>query len=329
MPNAGRLTEDPCVSVLLLEAGPDFTGAKAPDGMLSANPARIIHNPTYHFPDLKATRTSTQERALLWRGRGTGGCSNINGQLALRGLPEDFDWWDAQLGGGSGWAWKDMAAFHSKLENDADFGQEGHHGSEGPTPLVRIPEKLWGHVDCALRDAARNAGHPSTADSNSEDPHGISGYAMNATATVTTATTITGTTTGTATHTTRRATAADCYIDPVRHRPNLHIRGDTLVARVLFSSQDGKVQARGVETSSGSVLKASREVLLCCGAVHSPCVLQRSGVGPRDVLDGLNIPVVADLPVGIGLQVGVSLLLLSNIEPFECCYASLVAVVCL
>jgi choline dehydrogenase len=102
---AARLTEDPSIHVLLLESGTDYPAESAPEAMRSANPARIIHNPQYHYPNLTASRTDLQPPSLFWRGRGAGGSSSINGQLALRGIPSDFDGWNDKLGGDAGWGY--------------------------------------------------------------------------------------------------------------------------------------------------------------------------------------------------------------------------------
>src|SRR5205809_6261674 len=102
---AARLSEDPSTQVLLLEAGPDYRTADAPDAMFSANPFTLLtqsEHERFHWPDLKARRSRLQEPQLYWRGRGLGGSSAMNGQIAIRGTPEDYDWWAKQ--GCAGWS---------------------------------------------------------------------------------------------------------------------------------------------------------------------------------------------------------------------------------
>src|SRR4051812_8548377 len=179
-PLAARLTEDPAVSVLLLEAGPDWRAADAPAAMRTPNPYAIL-DPAYarfHWPALMARRTAQQEPRPYWRGRGLGGSSAMNSQLAIRALPDDFDRWAAA--GCSGWAWDDVLPAHQRLEDDRDFGDRPYHGRGGPIPIRRLPEAAWGAVDHALAEAATAAGEPWTDDHNAPGSTGVSPYALNA-----------------------------------------------------------------------------------------------------------------------------------------------------
>ncbi len=270
---AARLSEDPTTNVLLLEAGPDWRAADAPDAVRSLNPGTVITDRRFadlRYPSLLARRTTEQEPAVLWRGRGMGGSSTVNGILAIRALPEDHDDW-----GIDGWRWDDLLACYRRLEHDHDFAGDPWHGADGPLPIMRMPQDRWGAVDHALATAAGDAGHGWCADHNAPSGSGVSPYAVNADPA-----------------TESRVTTNDAYLEPFRDRPNLEIRGDALVDRVLFEGGD----AVGVRVRLDGEWTDVRggEVVLCAGAVHSPAILLRSGIGP-------GLP-VANLPVGRHLQ---------------------------
>ena len=117
---AARLSEDPAIRVLLLEAGRDFRTAETPHHLRIPNPLRAIGDDNYRYPKLLARRTERQEPKLLWRGRAIGGSSTINGQIAIRGIPEDFEDWASM--GATGWDWEACLPYFRKLETDMDFG---------------------------------------------------------------------------------------------------------------------------------------------------------------------------------------------------------------
>ena len=117
---AARLSEDPAIRVLLLEAGRDFRTAETPEHIRIPNPLRAIGDDNYRYPKLLARRTERQEPKLLWRGRAIGGSSTINGQIAIRGIPDDFEDWARE--GAAGWGWDDVLPYFCKLESDGDFG---------------------------------------------------------------------------------------------------------------------------------------------------------------------------------------------------------------
>src|SRR4051794_25605563 len=258
---AARLTEDPATSVLLLEAGPDYRAAEQPEVMKSLNPFNIIAVPAYdeyQYPGLLARRSEKQAPRLYWRGRGLGGSSAINGMIAIRAMPEDLDEW-AELGC-EGWAWRDVLPAFNRLEADQDYGDQPYHGAAGPTPIFRMPQEQWGPVDKALRDAALALGYGWTDDLNSPDAMGVMPYPING-------------------RQGQRVSTNDAYLDAARGRPNLTIQGDALVDTVLFEGE----RAVGVRVRIGGEGTEARgkEIILAAGAGHSPCILQRSGVGPR------------------------------------------------
>jgi choline dehydrogenase len=275
---AARLSEDPAIRVLLLEAGRDFRTAETPEHIRIPNPLRAIGDDNYRYPKLLARRTERQEPKLLWRGRAIGGSSTINGQIAIRGIPDDFEDWAAL--GARGWGWSDVLPYFRKLETDVDFGDKPYHGDSGPIPVYRAPVEAWGHADRALMKAAIALGYGWCADHNAPEGTGASPYAINS-------------------RNGLRISTNDGYLEPARGRTNLTVVGNAVVDVLQF--EGNRAHANGVRVTVGGerhTVRARREVLLCAGAIHSPAVLQRSGIGPAAVLKSLGIAVVADRPAG-------------------------------
>jgi len=275
---AARLSEDPAIRVLLLEAGRDFRTAETPEHIRIPNPLRAIGDDNYRYPRLLARRTERQEPKLLWRGRAIGGSSTINGQIAIRGIPDDFEDWAND--GAAGWGWNDVLPYFCKLESDGDFGNAPYHGRTGPIPVYRAPIDDWGYVDRALRKAAIGLGYGWCEDHNAPEGTGASPYAINSRQGL-------------------RISTNDGYLEPARGRPNLTIVGNAVVDTLSF--EGNRAHANGVHVrvnGENRSVRARREVLLCAGAIHSPAILQRSGIGPRAVLARLGIDVLADRPVG-------------------------------
>ena len=278
---AARLSEDARHRVLLLEAGQDLRTADTPEHIQIPNPMRAIGDDDFRWPQLMARRTERQEPRLLWRGRAMGGSSTINGQIAIRAVPDDLDRWAAQ--GCTGWDWAAMLPHFCKLETDKDFGSAPYHGDSGPIPVYRAPIDDWGNVDRALRDASLALGYGWCEDHNAPTGTGASPYAINSVAG-------------------RRVSTNDGYLEPARGRANLHIVGHALVECVVL--EGNRPHASGVRVVVGGQVhtpRAQREVILCAGAIHSPAILQRSGIGPAVLLERLGIPVRAGLPVGENL----------------------------
>ncbi len=269
--------------VLLLEAGPDYRSAEMPEAWRSPNPLPAILAPeesgSLVWPDLLSSRTDAQEPRLYWRGRGAGGSSSINGQIAIRPPREDFDDWAAL--GCPGWGWDEVLPYFCRLENDEAFGSAPYHGDSGPIPIYRMPRERWGAVYNALAMAAMEAGFAWADDLNAPGATGVSPYPINS-------------------RDSRRVSTNDGYLEPSRSNPNLTIRGDALVNRILF---DGD-RAIGVEIVAGDsvVQEYADDVVLSAGVIHSPAILMRSGIGPADHLRELGIDIVVDLPVGEGMQ---------------------------
>jgi choline dehydrogenase len=278
---AARLSEDPAHRVLLLEAGQDLRTATTPEHIRIPNPMRAIGDDDFRWPKLLARRTERQQPILLWRGRAMGGSSTINGQIAIRAVPDDLDRW--ARAGCTGWSWDEMLPYFNRLETDKNFPDAPYHGDRGPIPVYRAPIPDWGDVDRSLRAAALALGYGWCEDHNAPVGTGVSPYAINSEAGL-------------------RISTNDGYLEPARGRDNLHIVGHALVDTIIF--EGNRLHASGVRVRIGGEKHATRarhEVILCAGAIHSPAILQRSGIGPAALLERLSIPVRADLPVGENL----------------------------
>ena len=274
---ATRVSEDPAKSVLLLEAGPDYTEfehwpTELRDGTRQeASAAGARFNWSY-----RATGTAEQDAPMeIARGRVMGGSGAVNGQVFLRGLPEDYDSWAQQ--GNDQWSFANVLPYFRKLESDADV-RDDFHGSEGPIPVVRASLETWHPFQQAFMAACASLGFPETRDMNHPSSTGFGAAPMNNPAGV-------------------RMSCALAYLSAARHRLNLTIRSDVLARRVRIH---GKV-AVGVEVeSNGEVFTVlGREIVLSTGGIASPQLLMLSGVGPASHLAELGIPLVQDLP-GVG-----------------------------
>jgi len=275
---AARLSESAANNVLLLEAGPDFRSADRPEAMKIPNPFGIIKKPEfsqYRYDDLYAKPNAYQEPKRYWRGRGVGGSSIMNGQIAIRGMLEDYDEWAAQ--GCAGWSGTEVLPYLNKLETDCDFGDKPYHGSSGPLPVYRAPLETWGPVDLALREAALALGYPWAEDCNAPGATGVSPYPINS---------ING----------ERVSTNDAYLEPARGRANLTILGGVLVDRLVIEGP----RATGVHAIVEGQRREfqGREIILSAGAIHSPTILMRSGIGPAAHLQSMGIPMRIDSPVG-------------------------------
>ena len=269
---AARVSEDASRSVLLLEAGPYYpTTEQMPADLLDGNDnSYFAHDWNY-----EAATNVAGRMVHLPAGRVVGGSSAVNTAIALRGVPEDYDGWAAE--GNDEWSWEKVLPYFRRLENDLDFDDD-YHGRGGPIPIRRYPEDELAPVQRAFVRAMRELGYPETKDNN--DPHstGLGPHAMNKQGR-------------------QRMSVAICYLEPVRQRLNLTIRGGCLTRRIIV---DGG-RATGVEVESGgqTQIVEGERIVLAAGAIGSPAVLMRSGIGPEAHLRELDIDVVQDLP-GVG-----------------------------
>ena len=273
---AHRLSADPNISVLLLEAGTRDRNLfiRMPAGLTVALLNRRITWAYFTEP-----QAHMGGRQVFWpRGRVLGGSSAINGMVYVRGNASDYDGWAAE--GLEGWSYAHVLPYFKRAET-CDLGGDEYRGGSGPmkvtTPGCENP------LYQAFIKAGQQAGHPCTADMNGYQQEGFGPMSRT-------------------THGGHRWSTAQAYLNPAAERPNLRVETGYLTHRVLF---DG-VRATGVEaTNGGSVkqLRAEREVVISGGAINSPQLLMLSGIGPADDLKALDVPVVADLPgVGRNLQ---------------------------
>ena len=262
---AAELSADPSTSVLLLEAGPDHNAGAAPVGLHSPNFFNAVMEPGRIWPGLVATRSAGQSEALYVRGRGAGGSSSVNAMCAIRGTVDDYERWENEFGC-RGWGWREMLDAFLRVEDDLDYGGDGLHGVGGAIPLSRVAFDELSPLDRALREAMVDLGYPISDDYHAVDATGLSRAAL------------------TLRHG-RRVSTNDAYLEPTRQRVNLVVRGDVLVDRVIF---DGR-RAVGVRTAACEEIMG-RDVIISAGAIHSPAILLRSGVGVED-----GLPVGANL----------------------------------
>jgi choline dehydrogenase len=280
---ATRLSEDAEVSVLLLEAG-------GPDYRLDFRtqmPAALafpLQGRRYNWAyETEPEPHMNNRRMECGRGKGLGGSSLINGMCYIRGNALDYDGWAKQKGL-EDWTYLDCLPYFRKAES-RDSGANAYHGGDGPVS-VTTPKAGNNPLFQAMIEAGVQAGYPRTDDLNGFQQEGF------------------GPMDRTVTPQGRRASTARGYLDQAKGRPNLTIVTHALTERILFSGK----RAIGVDYLHGdsntpTTVNARREVLLCSGAIASPQILQRSGVGPAALLRDLDIPLVHELPgVGENLQ---------------------------
>ena len=286
---ANRLSADRNASVLLLEAGgrDDWIWIHIPVGYL-----KCMGNPRTDWCYRTEPEAGLNGRSIPYaRGKVLGGCSSINGMLCLRGQARDYDEW-AALCGDPRWRWDSVLPVFKGSE-DYWRGADALHGAGGEWRVER-QRVHWELLDRFI-EAAGQAGIPRCDDFNRGDNFGIGLFEVNQRRGV-------------------RWNATKAFLRPVRHRQNLTVLTGALIDRVTI----GDGVARGVEfLHGGTRLRAGarRETLLTAGAIGSPAILQRSGLGPAALLQALQIPLVADLPgVGQNLQDHLQLRMVFRIE---------------
>ncbi len=277
---ASRLTEDERHEVVLLEAGPDY----APDAELPDD-LRDGRQNSLHRHDWGFSYRATDHR--LWsalsmgfpRGRVVGGSSAVNTCIALRGQPYDYDEW-ASLGL-SEWSFEQCLPYFKKLETDEDFDSEWH-GKDGPIPIRRHPPEELVTWQAAFVEACREVGFPACADTNDPTTTGVGPHAMNKTKDG------------------HRVSAARAYLGPsVRARRNLRVLAHALVRRVLV--RNGRVQGVEIERHGRVRDVLADRVVLSAGAIATPGILLRSGIGPAADVARLGVELVRDVP-GVGAR---------------------------
>ena len=273
---ATRLTEDPNRSVLLLEAGKDYPNFDdLPDEVKFGYATEADVMTSDHNWQFIGKSTDQAGPMMVPRGKVTGGSSAINGQVFLRGVPEDYDSWASE--GNDQWNFQKLIPYFNKVETDPDFPGD-FHGSDGPIIMHRFKRETWLPAQTAFYEACIDAGYQDCPDHNNPDSQGVGPTPLNNPGGI-------------------RISTAMGYLDQSRHRLNLTIRPECLVHRILFEGN----RATGVELESGgeTFVVEGDEIILSSGAIGSPQILMLSGVGPADHLGSLGIPVVKDAP-GVG-----------------------------
>jgi len=271
---ASRLSEDSARRVLLIEAGQDTPPASTPDDIRDSFPASYF-NSGYFWPGLQSSLREGDAQGPYLQPRVMGGGSSVMGMLAVSGIPSDFAEWERM--GARGWGWQDVLPVFRSMLRDAD----APHGRnvDARNVVRRNPPERWPAYMRRIGDVA-----PAAASSETLAPVEDGFF------------------TAPLSQDEERAGSARCYLTTdVRARPNLHIMPETQGLRILFDGRRacGVVVKRGAET----VTIRAREVVVSSGAIYSPTLLLRSGIGPAQDLQALGIATVADLPgVGRNLQ---------------------------
>ncbi len=268
---AARLSADSRFAVILLEMGPDddtygpaiLEPERAPDSWLGA-------------PNVELTLMADKQTVIpAVQGRMMGGTSAVNGMATLRGMPSDYDSWEAA--GLNGWGWKDVSSTFIAAERDLDFGSSPIHGSSGPLPVRRWRREELGHAQRAYYDGMVETGNKPVTDIN--DPSQLPGI---------------GVFPVTIDENNKRVSTSLAYLTAdVRARNNLTIRTGVEVTKLNIEAG----RATGVTLATGEEIQAD-EVVVSAGALWTPNLLMRSGIGPADHLKDHGISVHADLPVG-------------------------------
>jgi 5-(hydroxymethyl)furfural/furfural oxidase len=280
---AARLSEDPDKQVCLVEAGRDISLRTMPAAIRSRYPGRAY---------LDVSNIWQRLTALLGQGSGVvrryeqarilGGGSAINALMTNRGAPADYDEWQAL--GAEGWSWQTCLPYFRKLERDIDFGgaqDKALHGSNGPVRIQRTPADRLSPFVKGVMKVLDGRGFAHKADQNGAWEEGVFVGAIGVS------------------EQGERIPTSVCYLtDEVRQRKNLTLRTRCVVDRVLIEA--GRATGASViDGQGGSESLMAREVIVCAGAIHSPAVLLRSGIGPADDLAALGIALVADR-AGVG-----------------------------
>ncbi len=300
---ANRLSSRASNKVLVCEAGHDTPPGKVPPEILDSHPGRAYMNPKFTWPGLKVYTevishnrpegANPRARPYL-QARVMGGGSSINGQMANRGSPADYDEWAER--GAAGWDWEGVLPYFKKLERDMDF--DGPlHGKEGRIPITRIFPDLWSEHARAIGRSLVKLGYKYLPDQNGEFEDGYFPLPI-------------------ANIFETRVSAPMGYLDPVtRMRPNLRISPMTQVLKLIFEGR--KCIGVTAMVDGREVTFRGNEIIVSSGAIYSPTQLLRSGVGPAGHLKDLGIPVVHDLPgVGQGLMDHPAVAISAFVKPF-------------
>jgi choline dehydrogenase len=270
---AARLSENPSIRVILIESGPDYTSvAKVPDDLLdSRNLPGFDHDWGYR------AEVGRDNVIPYRRGKVVGGTSAINAAAALWGAPDDFDEW-AQTGNPE-WDWDKVAPFFARLEHDP-YGEGVLHGLGGPIPIQRYPRHEWTPFQRGFHAASVAAGFQAVTDHNKPGTSGVGPWPMNRMGIT-------------------RVSTALAYLEPARRRPNLTILSGSTASHIEFEGRRA-TRVQVLNNNAAHSISAA-QVVLSAGAIGSPSILLRSGIGPATALDRVGIRTRVDLP-GVGAQ---------------------------
>ncbi|UZT99378.1 GMC family oxidoreductase N-terminal domain-containing protein [Chryseobacterium fluminis] len=267
-----RLSEDGTKKVLVLEAGPIFDRKGYPDVLASSDVLAAGGDKRFEW-GYQSTPGYIGKALSVPRGKVLGGSSAINGSVAVRALPADFERWATKYHI-KGWTWSDVLPYYKKMET-SEIKDPVWHGNQGPFLIHQMSKTEVSPAQLAFLESAKANGYEEITDFNAGKQHGVGPYPMNI---------INGI---------RYNTGMAYLNEEIRSRKNLTVIGEALTDRVVF---EGK-RAKGVITADGSVFKA-KEIILSAGTYGSAAILLRSGIGPKEELDKHGIPVIAELPVG-------------------------------
>ncbi|MCL0053931.1 mycofactocin system GMC family oxidoreductase MftG [Dehalococcoidia bacterium] len=273
---AARMAADPDTTVLLLEAGTDYPDlANLPEDIQNGHTRTAEDERSEHNWALRGTITEEQGEIHVAQGKVIGGGGSINGQVFLRGIPQDFDDWASW--GNEEWSYTKVLPYFRKAETDLDI-KDDFHGTDGPLPISRKVGETWPVIQSAFHTACLQNGFDTTDDMNGVEPTGVGVVPMNNQKGV-------------------RMSTAITHLAPMRHHLNLTIRGNVFARKILIENR----QVTGVEVESGGEVftVGSNKVVLSAGALKSPHILMLSGIGPKDQLDEYGIDVLQNTP-GVG-----------------------------
>ncbi|WP_292009490.1 GMC oxidoreductase [Chryseobacterium sp.] len=267
-----RLSEDPSKKILVLEAGPLFDKKGYPDIIANSNILGANGDSRYEW-GYQSTPGYIGKPVGAVRGKVLGGSSAVNGAVAVRSLPSDFERWTKKYHL-KNWTWNEVFPYYLKMEN-SDVQDKKWHNNTGPFPIHQMTKSEISPVQSAFMKATEANGYTEIKDFNGENQHGIGTYPMNI---------INGV---------RYNTGMAYLNEKVRSRKNLTVVGEALTDKILFSGN----KATDVLTADGRIFKG-KEIILSAGTYGSAAILLRSGIGPKEELNKLDIPVIAELPVG-------------------------------
>jgi choline dehydrogenase len=273
---AARLSEEPGLEVVLLEAGPHYRPGRWPAEL--AHSHRIVKES--HDWGYLARAGASPRLVHVPRGRVVGGSSATNGAIALRGHPDHYEEWEAYA---PGWGWASWLPWFRHIERDLDFPEAPWHGAQGPITVSRYARPGWLPLQARFYEAALALGAPEAPDHNAPGALGVGAIPLNMRDGV-------------------RQTPADHYLDPALGRANLRLESGVTVDRVTLEGGRA-VAVEGLDRAGRPTRWAADAVLLCLGTYATPACLLRSGVGPEEELRRHAIPTLHRLDgVGRGMQ---------------------------